>query len=521
MSKSAAHEHEPQIRFPAVLIESERPRVNRILLEWKKLYKDPEPDIIVRAPGRVNLMGDHTDYNEGLVLPVAHHMAANVAVRLHREYSGTVNVRSMEKSAGKELKKLDLNKLHPRRPGADIEWPQYIAGVVSALSERYGEAYKSRIPGADILISSNIEENAGLGSSAAIEVGTAIALAKLAGEDLGDPKTKADLAKECHKAESGFVKVPCGILDQYAVTFCDYGQALHLDCLTGVHKPVDPVYLGKYSIKLTLTDTGIRNDIGHSNYGHLVGECQSAAIFVARQVQADSMLKGIFTNDLVGNDKFRADLAQHLGVHVEPEVDASELSAEEQNKKKEEVARAIVERIRDDEEVFSLRFVSQEMLIRVERQFGLHPHYGTLIRHVISENDRVTQMTRLISSKPCDAAEAEAVALEMRSCLNESYNSLSRIRRIPGIDGPAAAESLEAVTTAMECLNGNGIVVGSRPMGDGFRGYILSAVQLIGKPAEDKWCELVGEQLKVRGIPGGTALVVEPSMGATITWGWA
>src|ERR1035438_7488928 len=156
------------------------------------------PPKIFRAPGRVNLIGEHTDYNDGFVMPCAIGFSAHVAVSPRSD--GKL---FMESENFAQLFEFDATNLPPQRVG---DWCDYALGVAVML-RREGLT----LPGASVLINSDVPIGAGLSSSAAIEVATALAFLSLSEARLPLP----DLAKLCQRAENEFVGARCGIIDQF------------------------------------------------------------------------------------------------------------------------------------------------------------------------------------------------------------------------------------------------------------------------------------------------------------------
>ncbi len=219
------------------------------------------PEQVWLAPGRANLIGEHTDYNQGWVLPFALNLGVTVAAG--RRGDGMLAIRSRQAPGAPA----DL-PLAVLAPGAVTGWAAYPAGVAWALRE----AGHPLAGGASLAIDSDLPQGAGLSSSAALECAAALALNGLHGLDLPRPQ----LATLAQRAENDFVGVPSGIMDQSASLLSRAGHALLLDCRTGVTAdvPLDPAAAG---LALLIVDTGARHALGDGRYAQRRSECEQAA----------------------------------------------------------------------------------------------------------------------------------------------------------------------------------------------------------------------------------------------------
>jgi galactokinase len=219
------------------------------------------PDGLWLAPGRANLIGEHTDYNQGWVLPFA--LDLGVTVAASRRDDGVLAIASRQ--APGPPAELPLASL---APGAVTGWAAYPAGVAWALQED-GHRLAG---GASLAVDADLPQGAGLSSSAALECATALALAELHGLGLSRP----ELATLTWRAENDFVGVPSGIMDQSASLLCQAGHALLLDCRSGetTAVPLDPAGAG---LALLIIDTGARHALGDGSYAQRRAECDQAA----------------------------------------------------------------------------------------------------------------------------------------------------------------------------------------------------------------------------------------------------
>jgi galactokinase len=212
------------------------------------------------APGRVNLIGEHTDYNDGFVLPIALPHAVRVAAAPRTDG----RLRLYSKQGDDRVTDLEVAAL---APGAPNSWAGYPAGVVWALREA-----GHRVGGADLYFDSDVPGGAGLSSSAALECATAIAYRDLYRLDL----SAAELAVLAQRAENAFVGVPCGVMDQMASACCEEGAALFLDTRDLSWRQV-PLRLAEQGLELLVVDTRVKHDLGDGAYAGLRAGCERAA----------------------------------------------------------------------------------------------------------------------------------------------------------------------------------------------------------------------------------------------------
>ncbi|RAJ41813.1 galactokinase [Kitasatospora sp. SolWspMP-SS2h] len=218
------------------------------------------PDGVWAAPGRINLIGEHTDYNEGFVLPAALPHATRVAAR--RRSDGLVRLFSAQGDGA--VAEFAVDGL---APGTVSGWAAYPAGVFWALAEA-----GHPVGGADLAFDSDVPSGAGLSSSAALECATALALDELYGLGLDAPG-RALLAQ---RAENAYVGVPCGALDQMASSCCVAGHAYFLDTRTLAGRQV-PLDLPAVGLSLLVIDTRVKHDLGDGAYAGLRAGCERAA----------------------------------------------------------------------------------------------------------------------------------------------------------------------------------------------------------------------------------------------------
>ncbi|WP_433141798.1 galactokinase [Actinomadura nitritigenes] len=214
------------------------------------------------APGRINLIGEHTDYNDGLVLPFA--LSRGVSVAAARRDDGLVEVRSRQ-ADGTVTAPADGGTVVSEGWPAERAWAAYPVGMARVLRE-HGTG------GASLLIDSDLPQGAGLSSSAALECATALALCDLHGVEIDRP----ELARLAQRAENEQVGMPCGLMDQSASLLATPGHALMLDCRSGLSAQV-PFAPSRAGLTLLAVDTRASHALTGGDYGRRRAECEEAA----------------------------------------------------------------------------------------------------------------------------------------------------------------------------------------------------------------------------------------------------
>jgi galactokinase len=251
--------------------------LSQALVAAFKTHFDYEP-LVVRAPGRVNLIGEHTDYNDGFVLPAAVDKEIHFAVGLNE--TGTAR-----------LVAHDLNKTHSFslteevKPG-DTQWANYLKGVVAQM-QRKGLT----IPGFDCVFGGDIPIGAGMSSSAAVECGLAFALNKL----LGGKFDRLELAHMSQAAEHEFAGVKSGLMDQFASLYGRAGHVVRLDCrsLDYEYFPFDTT-----TYRLILCNSGVKHSLASSEYNTRRHECEQGVALIKQYYPAVHSLRDITLTQL-------------------------------------------------------------------------------------------------------------------------------------------------------------------------------------------------------------------------------
>lgn len=316
-----------------------------------------EPAGVVFAPGRVNIIGEHTDYNEGFVLPAAVNLATYIAFapsgegvwRICAESAGECAEFTLDEAAGEGL----------------AYWARYAWGTGMSLVESGVE-----VEGIDGYAVSTVPLGGGLSSSASFEV--ALALAYLGGRT--DIVEKGELVRVCRRAENHFVGVSCGVMDQFASVFGKEGRALLLDCrsLEARDVPFPP------DKALVVSDTTVRHALGEETEGYhkRQEECREAVAVLARFEKDVTSLRDATLEMLTRHGEALGDVLFRRGRHVVSEnrrvLDAAEAIASGDAAKFGALMAASHASLRDDYEVSC-----GELDAMVEAAEGLEGHYGT------------------------------------------------------------------------------------------------------------------------------------------------
>jgi len=227
---------------------------------------------LFRAPGRVNIIGEHTDYNEGFVLPAAIDRAVYMGVRPHG--GRQVNLCSVNFHARSTF---SLDEI-----GYDAEqsWSNYLRGVCYVLEEA-----DYHLRGAEVYFISDVPIGSGLSSSAALEVATATAFLALAEYEVPGP----EIARLCQRAENEFVGMRCGIMDQMISVMGKAGHALLIDCRSLESRAI-PVPAG---VKLVISDTGVRRGLASSEYNTRRGQCEEGVKLLQQVLPGITALRDV------------------------------------------------------------------------------------------------------------------------------------------------------------------------------------------------------------------------------------
>jgi len=251
-------------------------RVEALKVEFAQSYVT-SPELIVRAPGRVNLIGEHTDYNDGYVLPIAIDRSVLVAASVRADR--VVRLRAADFGAQVTFS-LD-NILHAE----GHRWSDYQRGVAVVLEER-----GFRLPGLDVALASDVPIGAGLSSSAAVEMSMAVTWQTVAGCEL----SRSELALLCQRAENTFVGVNCGIMDQFVSALGQENSALFVDCRTLEHKPVSI----PEGFVVVIMDTAKQRGLADSAYNTRRAECEEGVRLLRAHLPGITALRDVSAVEL-------------------------------------------------------------------------------------------------------------------------------------------------------------------------------------------------------------------------------
>jgi len=238
--------------------KAQREMAEKAAKKFRQFFSE-EP-IVVRSPGRINIIGEHTDYNEGFVLPAAIDKAAYLAIALRDDDEIHLVAADLN-----EKFSISLNEL---KPVSDISWPNYILGSVAQFIKK-GIALK----GFNAVLMSDVPIGAGLSSSAAVECATTFALNELMHANL----EKLEMVKMSQIAEHEYAGVMCGIMDQFASMMGKEGYVMKLDCRSLQY---DYVPFKLEGIKILLLDTNVKHSLASSEYNTRRTECSQAVTWI-------------------------------------------------------------------------------------------------------------------------------------------------------------------------------------------------------------------------------------------------
>jgi len=270
---------------------------------------------IFMSPGRVNMIGEHIDYNGGKVFPAALSLKTTIAYRKRDD-----NIIRLKATDLDVLVEADINKLNDYR---DLDWGNYQLGVAYFMQQ---EGYK--IQGCDLLYDDTVPHGGGLSSSAAIEVATALMLATISNEENGisAPVDMIKMALISQKTECEYCGVTCGIMDQFASAMGKKDHAILLDCKTLEYKHI-PLKTEGY--KILLANTNKKRSLAHSKYNERCEECAKALEILKQALPDITCLADVSLADFEANKNlFTDEIILKRARHVISECDRTIKSVE-------------------------------------------------------------------------------------------------------------------------------------------------------------------------------------------------
>ncbi|ULO22924.1 galactokinase [Methylocystis sp. SB2] len=274
-------------------------RIEQDLIAAFRRSFEREPRLF-RAPGRINLIGEHTDYNDGFVMPAALDLSIWAAIAPRSDRRLRIGSLVMD-----EVVEFDLDDANAQPRG---DWTDYVRGVAIFL-ERAGY----ELNGADLVLDGNLPIGAGLSASAAFEVSAGFALLTISGAKVD----RVELAKICQRAENQFVGVRCGIMDQYISCCAVEGSALLLDCRSLVSRKVtiDP------DARLVICDTMVRHQLASDEYNSRREDCERAVAALSTRIDGIAALRDVTFAQLMRYGDSMPELIFRRARHVVGEID--------------------------------------------------------------------------------------------------------------------------------------------------------------------------------------------------------
>lgn len=310
------------------------------------------------APGRVNLIGEHTDYNDGFVLPMAIERYTVLAAGPSEGRKATIFSVNMDGSAELPVEGEIL-------PSDHVDWPSYVQGTIACCREG-----GVQVDPFLAVINSTVPLGGGLSSSASLEVATATLLEQMANVRL-DPVKKALI---CQKAEHLFAKMPCGIMDQFICTMGEEGHAMLLDCRTRTPKMIP---MNDPNIAVMVVNSNVKHALTGSEYPERRKQCEAAASFLGVTLLRDVTMEQLKAAKTKLTKEFGSDLAFRRARHVITENQRTELMAEALEKSDWKACGKLMyashDSLRDD---FEVSCKELDLLVEIAR--GIGPEGGMI-----------------------------------------------------------------------------------------------------------------------------------------------
>ena len=264
-----------------------------------------EPHVIAAAPGRVNMIGEHIDYNDGFVLPMA--IERYVVIAAAPSEDATQRYATAYSTELDEAVRVSIG--NTEGPTFD-DWGCYVEGVVSGFTQR-----EINVPPFDAVVGSNVPRGGGLSSSAALEVASATMLEALTGRTLG----LIDKAKLCQRAEHLFAGVPCGIMDQYSSVFGQRNHLMLIDCRSDQSELVS---FDADDVSVLITNTNVKHELSGGEYAQRRSECDRALEKLGYESWRDVTLDNVMeASGMLSNEENQR--ARHVVTEIQRTRDAA------------------------------------------------------------------------------------------------------------------------------------------------------------------------------------------------------
>lgn len=277
---------------------------NELRQTFEKTFGRP-PQVVIRAPGRVNILGEHVDYNDGLVLPAAIDRQVLIAAAATGDRCATLHAIDLRQQVSFRLDELPgkITRSGKPLPG----WASYPAGVAWSL-----DVAKLKVSGLQAVFTSDVPIGAGLSSSAAVEVGFAAVWEALGGWEL----PRLELAQLCQRAENQYVGVNSGLMDQFASACGLKGHALLFDTRSLEWQPA-PIPDG---IALVVADSGVRRSLTHSGYNDRRAACEQAVAELQKYMPHIRSLRDVKTTEFAALSPFISEIPRKRAEFIVKEI---------------------------------------------------------------------------------------------------------------------------------------------------------------------------------------------------------
>ncbi|TWU56064.1 galactokinase [Rubripirellula reticaptiva] len=310
--------------------------------------------VVVSAPGRVNLIGEHIDYNDGYVLPLAIERSVVIAAAPAPENgpAGQANLYSMDLAESAVIR-LDQEL----QPGSE-SWVRYVEGVLDGFRQLGVE-----IPAFDAIVGSTVPLGSGLSSSAALEVATATLLEQLTGRTLG----QSEKALLCQKAEHDYAGVPCGIMDQFSSVFGKENELMLIDCCS---ETVEGIPFNASDVSVLITNSNVKHALVNGEYAARRSQCESALKKLGKTSWRDVTLADVEQanqKDAVGLNETEFRRARHVVTEIHRTLKATDAFRNSDWELAGELLYASHDSLRDD---YDVSCPELDILVEIARDIG-------------------------------------------------------------------------------------------------------------------------------------------------------